>query len=153
MRDLLRDAEHLVRLAAVFLVGFLLFLAARAAFVPDDFGRYGHYRAGALDDNRERHLAFAGCGACRDCHFDVVQSRAGSAHKRINCEACHGPLYAHTQDPPAVVPERPDAARICLRCHEVNDARPAWFEQVDAEDHAMGEACNTCHDPHRPAIE
>ncbi len=153
MRDLLRDADHLVRLAAVFLVGVLLFLAARAAFVPGDFGLYGHYRAGALDDNRERMPAFAGAAACADCHDDVVNGRTGGAHERVGCEACHGPLYAHAQDPGAAVPERPDGARICLRCHQANSSRPAWFPQVDVEEHAMGDPCNACHEPHRPAIE
>jgi hypothetical protein len=42
-----RDAEHLARLAGLFLAGAALFVVLRAALVPDDFGVYGHYRAGA----------------------------------------------------------------------------------------------------------
>ena len=42
---MLKDAGHLFRLAAVFLVGLILFLTVRALLVPKSFGRYGHYRA------------------------------------------------------------------------------------------------------------
>lgn len=153
MRQLFQDIEHLLRLAAVFLVCVLLFIAARAAFVPDDFGVYGHYRAGALDDNREHPLAFAGRAACEECHDDVVASRAGSAHEGVGCEACHGPLQAHALDPSESVPERPDGERICLTCHQASPSRPAWFPQVTVEEHSMGDACNECHEPHHPAIE
>jgi len=153
MRELFRDAEHLIRLAGVFMVGTLLFLAARAAFVPADFGVYGHYRAGALDDNREITPAFAGSAACEECHDDVVEARKGSAHSRVGCEACHGPLYTHAADPGTSVPERPEGGDICLTCHRASSSRPEWFPQVDAEEHAMGDACDDCHMPHHPAIE
>jgi predicted CXXCH cytochrome family protein len=83
----------------------------------------------------------------------VVDARAGAAHERVACEACHGALYAHAQDPGAVTPERPDGATVCLRCHEAMASRPDWFPQVDFDDHAMGDPCNACHEPHHPSIE
>ena len=45
----------LVFLFAGILPMFLgLFVALRAAVVPEGFGKYGHYRAGALEDNQKR---------------------------------------------------------------------------------------------------
>ena len=38
MRQTLKDAEHLIRLAALFAVGVTAFIVIRAALIPDDFG-------------------------------------------------------------------------------------------------------------------
>lgn len=153
MKDLFRDVEHLVRMAGLFVVGTLVFLGVRAAFMPADFGLYGHYRAGALDDNRAQQQRYAGRYLCEDCHDDVAEDRAGGAHARIGCEACHGPLLAHAEDPTEVVPERPEGGRVCVICHEASPSRPARFPQVDAEEHAMGDPCDDCHEPHRPGFD
>lgn len=147
-----RDVEHLTRpivLAAIILV---LFLAARAALVPDDFGVYGHYRAGALDDARAHAVQFAGHEACAECHDDVVESRLGGAHEKVGCEACHGPLAAHADDPTEVSVVRPEPEKLCARCHGYSAYRPADFPQVVVADHAMDEACAACHEPHRPGV-
>lgn len=153
MNGRFRDYAHLLRMAALFGIGILGFFAARAMFVPGDFGVYGFYRAGAIEDNRERTLKFAGREACADCHDDIVAKRAGSAHERVGCEACHGALHAHAEDPAAVTPQRPEGASICQMCHRASASRPEWFPQVDAEEHSMGQACNACHDPHHPGFE
>jgi hypothetical protein len=154
MREILKDARHLLRAAALFLALILVFLLARGFLVPKDFGTYGHYRAGALDDNRSRPPAFAGMKACEDCHADVVESRKGSKHSGVRCEACHGPQAAHAgaEDPSAAKPARPDPRGLCLRCHEENVARPAGFPQVNAKDHGGGEECHVCHKPHHPEV-
>ena len=148
-----RDFEHLLRLVAIFVVGFALFIVVRAMLVPDDFGVYGHFRSGALDDNRQRPLAHAGVAACSDCHDDVVTSRAGGGHEKVRCEACHGPLAAHADDPSAQAPELPDPGTVCLRCHLPAMAKPATFPQVDPAEHADNEPCDTCHLPHSPRLE
>ena len=36
--------------------------------VPSDFGVYGFYRAGALNDVKARPIAYAGRAACEECH-------------------------------------------------------------------------------------
>ena len=147
-----RDVEHLVR--PIVLAGIMLglFLVVRAALVPDDFGVYGHYRAGALDDVRGQAVQFAGRDACTECHDDVVEARVGGAHDGVGCEACHGPLAAHADDPTEVAVERPDPERLCARCHAHSSYRPIDFPQVDIADHAMDEPCNACHEPHRPEL-
>ncbi|HEX6880363.1 MAG TPA: hypothetical protein VF135_08375, partial [Terriglobales bacterium] len=67
-----KDTEHLLRVAAVFVTGILLFLVLRAVFVPRSFGLYGHYRADALQEITARPISYAGHKACADCHDDVV---------------------------------------------------------------------------------
>lgn len=143
---------HLVRVAGLFGAAVIVFVMARGLLVPDDFGRYGHYRTGALDDNRARPLVHAGRAACVECHSDVPEAAAGGAHAAIHCEACHGPQGQHAEDP-SVEPGRPDAGTLCARCHAANVARPAAFPQVDMEEHAAGESCLTCHTAHNPGME
>ena len=143
---------HVVRVAALFLAAVIVFVVVQGFLVPDDFGVYGHYRAGALADNRTLPLAYAGRAACVECHTDVPEAASGGAHAGIRCEACHGPQARHAEDP-AVEPGRPDAAALCVRCHARNTARPAAFPQVDEEEHAAGEACLTCHVAHDPGME
>ena len=51
-----KDMEHLLRLAALFAVGVLVFGVARAELVPATFGTLGHYRAQAIDDIRAKPI-------------------------------------------------------------------------------------------------
>jgi predicted CXXCH cytochrome family protein len=147
-----KDAEHLLRLAAIFIAGLLVFVVVRAALVPDDFGVYGHYRAGAVDDNRARPLVHAGQAACADCHGDVVTTRAAAGHVRVACEGCHGPLARHAAAPDEAKPVRPDGRELCARCHAANTGKPAWYRTVAVKDHAGEERCVACHTPHDPRI-
>lgn len=151
MPPVLKDKEHLFRMAGLFLVGIVAFVVARALFVPHDFGVYGHYRAGALADARAKPLRYAGAAACADCHEDVVKARKGSRHAAIGCESCHGPLAVHAaKDPGEQKPPKLDPRALCLRCHTANVAKPKGFKQVDPKDHGEGMACTGCHLPHSP---
>lgn len=151
MRNFFRDREHLIRMALLFLVGIALFLGARTVLVPASFNEYGHYRGAALADNASRPAAHAGREACEACHADVAEARVGSRHASVGCEACHGALAKHAADPSALTPPRPDPRALCLRCHAKEAARPRAFPQVNPQTHMGAEACNTCHQPHRPA--
>jgi predicted CXXCH cytochrome family protein len=150
MSVLFGHKEHLVRMAALFGVGVVAFLVLQALLVPEGFGVYGHYRAGALEENRARPVAFAGRAACVECHSDVPDAMKGGRHAGIRCEACHGPLGAHAGDPTRKKAVRPDSKVLCARCHAANVARPARFPQVDPAEHSGGEACTTCHKAHNP---
>jgi hypothetical protein len=151
MRNFLRDREHLVRMALLFLAGIAVFLGARALLVPASFNEYGHYRGAALAETASRAVAYAGREACEGCHADVVEARAGSRHAAIACEACHGALAKHAEDPAQLTPPRPDTRALCLRCHTRDGARPRAFPQVNPHTHMGSEACSGCHQPHRPA--
>jgi len=149
------DRAHLLRMASIFAVGIAAFLVLQAVFVPPGFGRYGHYRAGALDDNRDAALhpiRFAGRAACENCHADVVQARAGSRHARIGCEACHGPSAAHAANPGEARGVKPDPRSVCVRCHSRSASRPRQFPQVVVAEHAESGPCTQCHQAHAPKI-
>jgi hypothetical protein len=147
-----RDAGHLFRLAGVFLAGILLFLILRSFMVPKSFGQYGHYRGNALSEIAARPINFAGHETCETCHVDVLDKKKDGKHAHVNCEACHGPLAKHADDPASVTPAKLDTAILCVRCHEANAAKPKAFPQVVSADHSNGLPCDTCHQPHSPAI-
>jgi len=147
-----KDAEHLFRLAAVFVVGFALFLIARGLLVPRSFGQYGHYRGNAIGEIAALPVSYAGHQVCEGCHADVLEMKSKGVHKNVACESCHGPLAKHADDPGSVQPAKLDTAKLCVRCHEANLAKPAEFPQVVSTDHSNGAACDTCHQPHSPSI-
>ena len=151
----MKDAGHLVRMAALFLAGFCVFLIARQAFVPAGFGKYGHFRAGALDDVRAKPIHFAGREACGMCHPGQLQALTSGKHAGVACEACHFAQSAHanSDDPSQHKPVLPDTKILCRRCHEKNSAKPAGFPQVVVAEHAGEEACNSCHVPHKPSMK
>jgi cytochrome c554/c'-like protein len=146
-----RSYEHLLRLAAVFAIGAALFLGLRWLLVPSDYGRFGAYRAGALQANEARPIVYAGQLACLDCHADVADVRKTNAHARIGCESCHGPLAAHAADP-AHAPLRLDPRATCAVCHVPNAAKPPGFKTVTFAEHAEPGSCTTCHPAHAPKL-
>jgi hypothetical protein len=154
MRPRFDDVRHLLRVGLVFVVSVLAFVAARRALIPSDFGVYGHYRAGALTENRARPVHFAGQKACVECHADVDDTRKDSPHARVSCEVCHGPLAPHAAgDENAPTPARADGRLPCLTCHRSNGSAPATFKQIVLVDHADEGPCIACHQPHSPRIE
>ena len=152
MSRFFRDAAHLIRPALVLLAGAGLFLVIREVVVPKDFGKYGHYRAGALDMISARPIAYAGQSQCVLCHDAEAKAHEGGKHASVHCEACHGPLAKHADDPTANRPKLPDVANLCWRCHEKDTAKPKGFPQVDTVAHSQGMLCNTCHQPHSPQL-
>lgn len=148
----LKDASHLLRMAAVFAAGIAIFLMARIIFVPKTFGQYGHYRAAALSEIAAKPIMFAGHGTCETCHTDVYDVKSKGIHAHVACESCHGPLAKHADDPTALQPPKIDVAVLCIRCHEANKAKPSTFPQVVSAEHSGGVPCDTCHKPHSPRI-
>ncbi len=147
------DSAHLIRVAGVFLLGAIVFVTVRAQVIPKSYGRYGPYRADALKEITSRPVKYAGHETCEGCHPDVQEVKAKGVHAQVNCESCHGPLANHAEDPGTVVPVLPDVKTLCVRCHSQNIAKPSGFPQVDAEEHAQGQLCNTCHQPHSPGLQ
>lgn len=147
-----KDAGHLLRFAGLFVLAFIVFWVIRGYVVPKSFGEYGHYRGAAIGEMAARPVHFAGHQACETCHVDVLDVKKNGKHAHVNCEACHGALAKHADDPASVIPVKPDTATLCVRCHAASAARPKSFPQVQAEEHSAGLACETCHQPHSPAI-
>jgi hypothetical protein len=150
MRNLLKESEHLVRLALVLAAAVLTFLVIRHAVVPRSFGEFGHYRGDALDEIRARPVSFAGKGVCETCHEDIMKIKSEGKHAGVACEACHGPTAAHTDDPIANHAVKPNRATLCVRCHEADPAKPKQFPQVVSKEHAGELSCGECHKPHSP---
>lgn len=154
MAKVLRDAEHLVRLALLFLAGALLFLVIRAFLVPSGFGELGHFRTGALQDVRNMPLHFAGRASCgeAECHEDVTAALAADSHASVGCESCHGALSAHAVDPEIAKAATLEEINLCSRCHASNPARPEGYtQQVEIEAHREESPCSECHDSHEPS--
>jgi DnaJ-class molecular chaperone len=124
----------------------------RSAVVPKSFGQFGHYRAAALDAIRERPVSYAGQETCVACHDDEAKTRALGKHAHVACETCHGPQAQHADDPAAHVPQLPDVANLCRRCHEKDAAKPQGFPQVVTAEHSAGALCTACHQPHNPHL-
>lgn len=149
----LKEAGHLFRFAGLFVLAFLVFLVVRHYVVPKSFGQYGHYRGAAIGEMAARPVKFAGHDACENCHTDVLDTKKTGRHAHVNCEACHGALADHANDPATVTPAKLDTAVLCARCHTASAAKPKGFPQVVPADHSNGVPCETCHNPHSPAID
>ena len=149
--NLFKDAGHLLRFAFLFVVAFAVFLVVRHFVVPKSFGQYGHYRGAAIAEIAARPVHFAGHEACETCHTDILDMKKTGKHANVNCEACHGPLATHANDP-SITPPKLDTATLCIRCHAASAAKPKGFPQVDADQHSGGLSCETCHKPHNPAL-
>jgi uncharacterized CHY-type Zn-finger protein len=147
----LKDTGHLFRFAGLFVLAFLVFLVVRHFVVPKSFGEYGHYRGAAIGEIGALPVKFAGHQACENCHTDILDVKKNGKHAHVNCEACHGALANHAEDP-TIKPVLPDTAVLCARCHTASTAKPKGFPQVVPADHSGGVSCETCHNPHSPAI-
>ena len=177
MRDRFRHHQHVFRVGVVLGVGLVVFLIARAAAIPSDFGVLGFYRAGALDDNRARPIVHAGRTACLECHDGIYDPPApgreasvkalasvvvpldpvkDNRHFRLTCEACHGPLQKHVVDEDKQLPvPKVGSESLCLNCHRKVAGRPRSQPQVVPAVHAndvgqMKDGCVGCHKPHWP---
>ena len=147
-----KDAEHLFRLLSVLGMGLIVFVLLRGSLVPHSFGQYGHYRGDAIAETALRPASFAGHQTCETCHSDILEQKVKGKHARVNCEACHGAMSNHADDPGSVKPVKLDPAKLCIRCHEANQAKPRNFPQVISVEHSSGASCELCHQPHSPAI-
>jgi hypothetical protein len=151
-KDKFTFPRQLVGIAVIFAVIIVAFIVGRMLFVPASFGKYGHYRADAVDEIASRSIRYAGYGACTTCHSSIYQSLANSNHKSISCESCHGPAARHVTSPGEVKPMVPRDREHCLLCHDFNPTRPTGFPQVIAKNHNPGLQCIVCHKPHNPLL-
>ena len=158
MKGRFQHSGHVFRVAAIFAMGIAGFLVLRWMLVPRDFGLYGFYRAGALTDIRAKPPAHAGRAACEECHSGVydppddftpaagvvvktaaltwpVEKDVDNKHALLNCEACHGPLAKHADDPEKTAPKVGND-KLCLTCHRELPGRPNAQPQVEPGDHS-----------------
>jgi hypothetical protein len=142
--------EQVKRLSVLFLVVVIVFIVATSLLTPKDFGLVGHYRAGAIQNNADKKIEYAGQEACADCHDDLWKTKNSSYHKNLSCEVCHGPSVNHVNEPDQFKPEKPRDRISCPVCHEFNPSRPTGFPQIVSASHNPRKICVTCHNPHNP---
>ena len=140
------------RLAVLFAIFIGLFIVVRHFLIPKSFGKYGHYRADAVEEIGRLPENYAGNEVCQGCHEDIYELKAASEHAGVACETCHGPAMEHTEDPMGVKPVKPKGRAFCGLCHSRNAARPKNMPQVDMEEHNKGMECILCHKAHDPKI-
>ena len=142
--------EQVTRLSLLLILLIAAFVFAQFILVPPDFGKYGHYRASAIDEIVSQEFMYAGHVICFDCHDDVVEVKSQGYHKNVSCEVCHGPASIHTDNPGEFELQAPRERGYCPICHEYLPSRPTGFPQIVSASHNPMKPCITCHNAHDP---
>lgn len=141
---------QLQRLLLAFAIVIGAMLVFKHFMTPDTWGEYGHYRGAALDEIADKEVKFVQMDDCAMCHDSIAEFKDQGEHARLQCELCHGPGYKHIEDETNQL-TIPEGRGLCLRCHEMNPARPKdVIKQIVDADHNADEDCITCHNPHSP---
>ncbi len=155
---------HLKRMGLVLVAILALVVIGRIVLTPGTFGRYGHYRAGAIDDELARPLVHETDASCKECHEWDASYHSKGKHKVVSCEFCHGPAATHVKDGKVIghleVQKGGDINRLCLRCHnKVVKARPhnekviklvLYPDHLKKQEVEPDHLCNQCHLVHAP---
>jgi len=80
--------QHLVRAFALIAILAISGAVARASLVPDSFGKWGAYRAGHIDEERERQPLISADDGCLECH-EKQWDMADGKHANVPCADCH----------------------------------------------------------------
>jgi len=105
------------RLFFSFIVFVSLFILIQRLVTPDSFGKYGHYRANSLEDNKMRTSYYKGEKKCTECHQEVYDLKATDVHDGVRCESCHSPKIAGTIDCKVNPPIVKGTILFCAQCH------------------------------------
>jgi hypothetical protein len=114
-----------------------------------------------VDKKKTGKHAHVNCEACHGALYQHVaapeQPKAGLYERFValigKSMPPDPPVLRHVEDPSSVKPELPDTTVLCARCHTASAAKPKGFPQVVIADHSNGLPCNTCHQPHNPAVD
>ena len=142
---------HIKRLILAFAIFISLFLVLRHFLVPDTFGKYGPYRAAAMDDYLPLEINYSGQKACFECHQDIEDLKAQDVHSDIHCETCHGPGQKHVVSSLTADILKPTGREFCGNCHVINAAKKKdAIIQIDINKHNIDKNCIECHNAHQP---
>jgi hypothetical protein len=144
--------DHVKRVVLLLVLVIIATAVVRTASVPESFGKYGHYRADSVGEIMNLSMEFADSQTCgsEECHPSAYNIWIDGGHKTVNCETCHGPAAAHSED--TSIPVESNISRaFCAKCHHKMPARPEHFRQVNTSEHAADfKWCVECHNPHKP---
>ena len=169
-------SKHLVRLLVLVAIAAGAFLRARAMVVPKDFGKLGHFRAGAIAEAAAREPRHLGSKECADCHDSIYTIWSDGKHSKPQCENCHGPGLLHvktvsedsTDAYPDPIKRYPKALRPttgiqeCKWCHLKTFERPSTLKSINSVEahtrktggtYTPDTKCTDCHDPHTSAVK
>ncbi|HID96649.1 MAG TPA: hypothetical protein EYP57_00400 [Thermodesulfobacteriaceae bacterium] len=155
---------HIKRIVLLLVVAAVLGFLAKKFATPTSFGKYGHYRADAIQDEVDRPLRHMTNESCLSCHPFEWELHEQGRHKTISCEFCHGTYADHVQDGKFAgrlpVKKGEEIKTLCLRCHnKAIKARPKdVIKTVEMPRHLEDQhvqvthICNQCHHVHAPLI-
>jgi hypothetical protein len=139
------------RLFFSFVVFVSVFILIQRALKPESFGKYGHYRADAIDDNIRKTSYFKGKEECASCHQDIFDLTDSDLHAEISCESCHSPKIDANTECKVMPPIVEGTIKFCATCHATNPARiKKGVPQLDFNEHEKGKNCIECHNAHAP---
>lgn len=139
------------RLFFSFIVFVSVFILIQQYLTPDSFGKYGHYRANAIDDIKMKTIYYKGEKKCTTCHQDIYDLKFSDLHSDVSCESCHTPKIDANTDCEVEPPIVKGSLEFCGVCHGVNPARLiSGFPQLDFKEHKGDQNCIECHNPHAP---
>ncbi len=155
---------HVIRIGLILVIALVLGFLAKKIFTPDGFGKYGHYRAGAIQDEINRETRHMTNDSCLSCHPHIKEMHLNDMHRTISCEFCHGPLGDHVTAGVKVaalpVKRGKEIVTLCLRCHnKIIRARPEEsIKMVSMPLHLeekkvnLDHSCDQCHNVHAPLM-
>ncbi len=156
--------SHIVRILLILIGVVVVGVAARTIFLPDSFGKYGHYRPTAVEDEINRPLRNGTNASCLVCHPYIREMHMEGIHKTVSCEFCHGPVADHVQDGKVIakLPKKQgdEIKTLCLRCHnQIIRARPkesikmiSMPQHLEQQHVRIDHNCNQCHNVHAPLM-
>ena len=142
--------KHIVRLIALILGLIVVAVVAVPFLTVKSFYRFGHYRADSVPQIAAKDPVFQSAQYCQDCHDERHAQWSASNHKSVTCEICHGAAKGHPGNGKLPIPK--DTVKLCTLCHEAMPGRPSTQPQIEVAQHAGGQQCIVCHDPHSPKI-
>jgi len=163
LKNSMKHATHIFRLAAVLILIGIGFFAVRSFMVPEGFGihgsyTYGYFRADSEREQSERAPLYQGSDKCKGCHEEQFTLWSGAEHAAVSCETCHGNWQAHNNNTKEKA-GRDTSIEGCLVCHGQVEGRPESVKQVKSlSQHVQekgkelqeGQLCVACHDGHDP---
>ncbi len=154
---------HIIILLVILIILGVGGFFARKTFLPEAFGKYGHYRPGAIEDEIKRPLRNKTNDSCLDCHPFIKKIHLKGVHKTVSCEMCHSAYANHIDEGGKLIAKMPlkqgkEIKDLCLRCHnKVIKARPETsIKVVELPNHLEEKKvrtdhnCDQCHHVHAP---
>jgi cytochrome c553 len=142
--------KHIVRLIILIVAILAVAAIAKPFLTVDSYYRFGHYRANSVSEIAAQEPVYQTPRYCQGCHSERRAQWSAGSHKTVICEVCHGPAQGHPQNGKLPIPS--DTVKLCTLCHEAMPGRPRTQPQIEVAQHAGGQQCTVCHNPHSPKI-